>query len=116
MAESQSSSNSSSSNSNSNAGSNSSSISVDILDIIDDEDDDCGESREECCDVPKTICLKAGAVIIVRINRGELTSAKYQTLAAQTAAKFKAVFPSNNILVIPNSTNFTVVNQPEVHV
>lgn len=118
MAENQTNSNSSSSSSStsSNSSSTSTSVSVDILDIIDDEDDDCGESREECCDVPKTICLKTGAVIIVRINRGELTSAKYQTLAAQTAAKFKAVFPSNNILVIPNSTNFTVVSQPEVHV
>lgn len=112
MAETQSNTNS---NSSSNSSNSSTAVTVDIVDVIDDGDEDCSEASEGCCDQPKVLCLKTGSVIIVRINRGELSSSKYQSLATQTAAKFKAVFPNNNILVIPNSTNYTVVNQPEVH-
>lgn len=124
MAEPQTNSNSSTASANSSSSSSSSSnssnttvnTSVDYVEIVDDEDDDDeGGSDEGCCDQPKVVRLGKADVIVVRINRGELTSAKYHTLAEQTAAKFKAVFPNNNILVIPNSTNFTVVKQPEVH-
>jgi hypothetical protein len=96
---------------------NQSNSSVDYVDILDDADnDDEVSSKEGCYGQPSVVRLSKGDVIVVRVNRGELTAAKFHTLAEQTAAKFKAVFPSNNILVIPDSTNFTVVKQPEVHV
>lgn len=120
MAETQTSTTTGASNSSSNSNSSNSTTvntSVDFVEIVDDEDgDDEGGSDEGCCDQPKVIRLGKGDVIVVRLDRGELTSTKYHTLAEQTAAKFKAVFPNNNILVIPNSTSYTVVKQPEVHV
>lgn len=89
-----------------------------IIEVLDEEDDKgCGDkSKEGCCIQPAVICLTKGDVIVVRINRGDLTAVKFRTLAEQTAAKFKAVFPNNNILVIPDSTNYTLIKQPEVHV
>jgi hypothetical protein len=112
MAEPQTNSNSS----NSNSSSTTVNTSVDYLEIINDNDDDECSKDEECCDQPKVIRLGKGDVIVVRLDRGDLTSAKYKALAEQTAAKFKAVFPTIHILVIPNSTSYTVVKQPEVHV
>lgn len=103
-------------NGGSNGGGNSDS-SV-IIEILDEEDDKgCGDkSKEVCCIQPAVICLTKGDVIVVRINRGDLSAVKFRTLAEQTAVKFKAVFPNNNILVIPDSTNYTLIKQPEVHV
>lgn len=107
------SSSSSSTTSNNSGGGNSSSTT--IVDIIDN-------SEEECCGEgssvsnPEQFCLTKGDVIVVRIEVGEMSSATFNTVATQTATKFKAMFPSNNILVIPSTTNFSIIKQPEVHV
>jgi hypothetical protein len=107
-----SSSNSSSSSNSNGSSNNSSSIVVDIID----------NSEEECCNEgshvsnPEQFCLSKGDVIVVRIEVGEMSSATFSNVATQTATKFKAMFPSNNILVIPSTTNFSIIKQPEVHV
>ena len=101
---------SSNSNSNGNSSNNNDTEIVAVVDCGDDDGDD------GCCGDPGASLLRLGSgdVIVVSIERCELSAAKYQALAEQTAAKFKAAFPSNRILVIPDTTTYKVVKQPEV--
>ena len=101
-----------SSNSNSN-GNNSNNNDTEIVAVVDCGDDD---GDDGCCGDPGASLLRLGSgdVIVVSIERCELSAAKYQALAEQTAAKFKAAFPSNRILIIPDTTTYKVVKQPEV--
>ena len=99
-------------NSNGN-GNNSNNTDTEIVAVVDCGDDD---GDDGCCGDPGASLLRLGSgdVIVVSIERCELSAAKYQALAEQTAAKFKAAFPSNRILVIPDTTTYKVVKQPEV--
>lgn len=58
---------------------------------------------------PGTMYIDDDDVMIVSIDRCDLSAANYHTLAEQTASKFKAAFPNNKILVIPSTTTFTIV-------
>lgn len=114
---------------NSNANSNSSSSTtvntgnssnpspiIDIIGIVDGTEEECCGNESHGHGEPEQFCLTKGDVIVIRVDNGEMSASTFNAVATQTAAKFKNVFPSNNILVIPTSTNFSIIKQPEVHV
>jgi hypothetical protein len=113
--------NSNSSSNNINTGgssSNSSNLSpiIDIIGIVDGTEEECCANESHGHGEPEQFCLSKGDVIVIRVDNGEMSASTFNAVATQTAAKFKNVFPSNNILVIPTSTNFSIIKQPEVHV
>jgi hypothetical protein len=58
----------------------------------------------------KKIVLHENDVLLVKVNRNNLPSQKYQEFTETVKSAISAVFPNNNVLIHDDSMNFEVIH------